>query len=132
MQDEVGGYDYTVVLKSYLEGSQKGDEDLKNGALRWIRGEYTTKTEARSILPVRNIIDDAHVYNSLKLLGSFVKLAGYGGLLVVFDETVNLYKLQSSQREPQTNRNLESSTEFTPCKVMFGTSGFYSAELRNF
>ena len=51
LQDEVGGYDYTVVLKAYLRGSEKGDEDLKTGALRWIRGEFTTKTEARSILP---------------------------------------------------------------------------------
>ena len=104
LQDEVGGYDYTVVLKAYLRGSEKGDDDLKTGALRWIRGEFTTKTEARSIVPVRNIIDDANVYNSLKLLGSFVKIAGYGGLLAVFDEMVNLYKLQ----HPQTrNANYE-------------------------
>jgi hypothetical protein len=104
LQDEVGGYDYTVVLKAYLRGSEKGDDDLKTGALRWIRGEFTTKTEARSIVPVRNIIDDANVYDSLKLLGSFVKIAGYGGLLAVFDEMVNLYKLQ----HPQTrNANYE-------------------------
>lgn len=97
LQDEVGGYDYTVVLKAYLRGSEKGDDDLKNGALRWIRGEFTTKTEARSIVPVRNIIDDVNVYDSLKLLGSFVRIAGYGGLLAVFDEMVNLYKLQHPQ-----------------------------------
>jgi hypothetical protein len=104
LQDEVGGYDYTVVLKAYLRGSERSDDDLKTGALRWIRGEFTTKTEARSIVPVRNIIDDANVYDSLKLLGSFVKIAGYGGLLVVFDEMVNLYKLQ----HPQTrNANYE-------------------------
>jgi hypothetical protein len=104
LQEEVGGYDYTVVLKAYLRGSETGDDDLKTGALRWIRGEFTTKTEARSVLPVRNIIDDANVYDSLKLLGSFVKIAGYGGLLAVFDEMVNLYKLQ----HPQTrNANYE-------------------------
>ena len=97
LQDEVGGYDYTVVLKSYLRGSEKGDDDLKNGALRWIRGEFSTKTEARSILPVRNIIDDSSVYDSLKLLAAFVKIAGFGGLMVIFDEMVNLYKMQSSQ-----------------------------------
>ena len=78
LHDDVGGYDYTVVLKAYLRGSESGDESLKTGALRWIRGEFSTKTEARSVLPVRNIIDDANVYNSLKLLGSFVKIAGYG------------------------------------------------------
>jgi hypothetical protein len=97
LQDEVGGYDYTVVLKSYLRGSEKGDDDLKNGALRWIRGEFSTKTEARTVLPVRNIIDDGSVYDSLKLLATFVKIAGFGGLVVIFDEMVNLYKLQSSQ-----------------------------------
>jgi hypothetical protein len=97
LQEEVGGYDYTVVLKAYLRGSQAGDDDLKTAALRWIRGEFTTKTEARSVLPVRNIIDDADVYDSLKLLGSFVKLAGYAGLLVVFDEMVNLLNIQAPQ-----------------------------------
>ena len=107
LQDEVGGYDYTVVLKAYLRGSENGDDDLKTGALRWIRGEFTTKTEARSVVPVRNIIDDANVYDSLKLLGSFVKIAGYGGLLAVFDEMVNLYKLQ----HPQTrNANYEQNS----------------------
>jgi len=97
LQDEVGGYDYTVVLKSYLRGSETGDDNLKNGALRWIRGEFSTKTEARTVLPVRNIIDDSSVYDSLKLLAAFVKIAGFGGLVVIFDEMVNLYKLQSSQ-----------------------------------
>jgi hypothetical protein len=97
LQDEVGGYDYTVVLKSYLRGSDRGDDDLKTGALRWIRGEFSTKTEARSVLPVRNIIDDSSIYDSLKLLATFVKIAGFGGLMVIFDEMVNLYKLQSTQ-----------------------------------
>ncbi len=97
LQDEVGGYDYTVVLKSYLRGSDKGDDDLKTGALRWIRGEFSTKTEARSVLPVRNIIDDTNIYDSIKLLATFVSIAGYGGLIVIFDEMVNLYKLQNSQ-----------------------------------
>ena len=97
LQDEVGGYDYTVVLKSYLRGSDKGDDDLKTGALRWIRGEFSTKTEARSVLPVRNIIDDTNVYDSIKLLATFVRIAGYGGLMVIFDEMVNLCKLQNSQ-----------------------------------
>ena len=116
LQDEVGGYDYTVVLKAYLRGSENGDDHLKTGALRWIRGEFTTKTEARSVVPVRNIIDDANVYDSLKLLGSFVKLAGYGGLLVVFDEMVNLYKLQHRRRATRTTSRFSASST-TPFKA---------------
>ena len=101
LQEHVGGYDYATVLKAYWRGSEAGDEVLKASALRWIRGEYSTKTEARQALGVRNIIDDGDVYDALKLLAAFVKLVGYSGLLIVFDEMVNIYKLQSSQARNQ-------------------------------
>ncbi|RAH95939.1 ATP-binding protein [Acuticoccus sediminis] len=104
LQDHVGGYDFAAVLKAYWRGSEDGDEVLKAAALRWVRGEYTTKTEARQALGVRTIIDDGNVYDGLKLLSEFVRLAGYAGLLVVFDEMVNLYKLQSAQAR---NQNFE-------------------------
>lgn len=104
LQEEVGGYDYAVVLKAYWRGSENNDEALKASGLRWLRGEFSTRTEARQALGVRTIIDDDNVYDSLKLLAAFVRLAGYGGLLTVFDEMVNLYKLQSSQAR---NQNFE-------------------------
>lgn len=104
LQEHVGGYDYATVLKAYWRGSEDGDEALKAAALRWLRGEYSTRTEARQALGVRNIIDDGDIYESLKLLAAFVKLAGYSGMLVVFDEMVNLYKLQSAQAR---NQNFE-------------------------
>ncbi len=104
LQEHVGGYDYATVLKAYWRGSEESDENLKAAALRWLRGEWSTKTEARQALGVRNIIDDGDVYDSLKLLAAFVKLAGYAGMLVVFDEMVNLYKLQSAQAR---NQNFE-------------------------
>jgi hypothetical protein len=92
-----GGHDYVKVLKKYWQGNQTGETVLKEKALRWLRGEYSTKTEANSDLGVRTIIDDATIYDSIKLLSGLVRLAGYAGLLVFFDEMVNLYKLQSSQ-----------------------------------
>ena len=104
LQDEVGGFDYAVVLKAYWRGSEDGNEGIKVAALRWLRGEYSTRTEARQALGVRTIIDDDGVYDALKLLAAFVRLTGYGGLFVVFDELVNLYKLQSSQAR---NQNFE-------------------------
>ncbi|SDT88021.1 ATP-binding protein [Stappia sp. ES.058] len=104
LQDLVGGYDFATVLKAYWRGSESDDEILKGAALRWLRGEYSTKTEARQALGVRTIIDDADVYDGLKLLAAFVRQAGYAGLLVVFDEMVNLYKLQSAQAR---NQNFE-------------------------
>jgi hypothetical protein len=101
LQEEVGGYDYAVVLKAYWRGSEAGDEGLKAAALRWLRAEYSTKTEARQALGVRTIIDDDNIYDALKLLAAFVRLSGYAGLLVAFDELVNLYKLQNAQARNQ-------------------------------
>jgi len=106
LQEHVGGYDYAEVLKAYWRGSEHGDETIKIAALRWLRGEFSTKTEARQALGVRSIIDDGDVYDSLKLLAQFVRLAGYSGMLVVFDEMVNLYKLQSAQARNQNYEQL--------------------------
>jgi hypothetical protein len=46
---------------------------------------------------VRAIVDDDNVYDQLKLLARFVRLSGYGGLLIFLDEMVNLYKLSSGK-----------------------------------
>ncbi len=99
--DMLGGHDFAAVLKAYWRGHEDGDDALKSSALRWLRAEYATKTEARQALPVRSIIDDADVYDTFKLLSGFVRIAGYAGMLVVFDELVNLYKLQSAQARNQ-------------------------------
>jgi hypothetical protein len=93
----VGGYDFAAVIAAYWRGDTHGNETLKGDALRWLRGEFTTKTDARLALGVRTIVNDANVYDHLKLLARFVRLAGYGGLLVCLDEMVNLYKLPNAQ-----------------------------------
>ena len=97
LQELVSGYDFADVITAYWRGLEEGDDTLRTSALRWLRGEFGTKTEARQALGVRSIIDDADVYDYLKLMARFSVEAGYGGLLVTIDEMVNLYKLQSSQ-----------------------------------
>jgi len=92
-----GGFEFSEVVRRYWEGHENGDEELKSSALRWLRGEYSTKTEARKALGVRTIVDDAGVYDHLKLMSAFVCEAGYKGLLVGMDEMVNLFKLSSSK-----------------------------------
>jgi hypothetical protein len=66
-------------------------------AVRWLRGEFATRTDARAALGVRTIIDDGSVYDALKIMSLFVRQAGYGGLLVCLDEMVTLYKLASQR-----------------------------------
>lgn len=93
----VNGYDFSDVIAAYCRGFEEGSEQLKSDAIRWLRGEFATRTDARAALGVRTIVDDFNVYDQLKLMGRFVQLAGYGGLLVCLDELVNLYKLANSQ-----------------------------------
>lgn len=93
----VNGYDFADVIAAYCRGFEEGDEQLKSDAVRWLRGEFSTKTDAKQALGVRSIVDDAAVYDQLKLLARFVRLAGFAGLLVSLDELVNLYKLANTQ-----------------------------------
>jgi hypothetical protein len=97
VREGVAGFDFAEVVVRYWQGFEEGNEALKNAALRWLRAEYTLKTEAREALGVRSIVDDAGVYDHLKALSRLVRLAGYDGTLVVIDEMVNLYKLVNSQ-----------------------------------
>lgn len=97
LSEMVGGYDFAAVIAAYWRGHAEGDEALKAAAVRWLRGEYTTRTDARADLGVRTIVDDSSVYDQLKLFALFTLQAGYGGLVVVLDEMVNLYKLSHTQ-----------------------------------
>lgn len=93
----VNGYDFAAVINIYCRGAEEGNEQLKADAVRWLRGEFSTKTEAKAALGVRGIVDDATVYDQLKLMARFVQEAGYAGMIVALDEMVNLYKLSNSQ-----------------------------------
>ncbi|KAB5625429.1 ATP-binding protein [Pseudomonas putida] len=97
LTEMVNGYDFADVIAAYCRGFEEGNEQLKADAIRWLRGEFSTKTDARAALGVRTIVDDASVYDQLKLLSRFVRLAGFGGLMVCLDELVNLYKLANTQ-----------------------------------
>ncbi|AMH44039.1 MAG: ATP-binding protein [Pseudomonadota bacterium] len=95
LTEMVNGYDFSDVIAAYCRGFEDGNEQLKSDAVRWLRGEFSTRTDARAALGVRTIVDDATIYDQLKLLGRFVRMAGYSGLMVCLDELVNLYKLSN-------------------------------------
>ena len=119
LAEMVNGYDFADVVLAYWRGFEESNEQLCSDAVRWIRGEFSTKTDARAALGVRTIVDDASVYDQLKLLARFVRLAGYSGLFVCLDEMVNLYKLANTQARASNyeqilrilNDSLQGSTE---------------------
>ncbi|WP_238130679.1 ATP-binding protein [Vibrio cincinnatiensis] len=96
LSDLVGGYDFAKVIEAYWIGHEQDNETQKANAIRWLRAEYSTKTDARKDLGVRTIISDTSFYDALKIMSLFVRQAGYQGLLVNLDEMVNLYKLNNT------------------------------------
>lgn len=96
MEGLVHGFDFARVIVAYWEGHITDDDNRKDAALRWLRGEYTTKTEARADLGVRVIISDDDWYDYIKLIAQLSSAMGYKGLVVLIDEAVNLYKITHS------------------------------------
>jgi hypothetical protein len=89
----VHGFDFANVIIAYWRGYREDNNDKKDAALRWLRGEFATKTEAKSALGVRVIIDDDTWYDYIKLFAHFVADIGYKGLVVLLDEAIHLYKI---------------------------------------
>ena len=96
MQELVHGFDFARLLSIYYKAFINDDDDMKGRVLKWFRGEYSTKTEARQDLGVNVIISDDDWYEYLKLFAYFFRQAGYSGLLMLVDELVNIYKIPNA------------------------------------
>lgn len=89
-------FDFARVLFLYWQAYQTGDEEKMAQTTRWLRGEYQVLTEVRANLSVNSMVTDKNWYNYLKLFAAFFRLIGYKGLVLFFDEAVNLYKISNS------------------------------------
>ena len=118
----VGGFDFVRVLLQYFKGFVEDDNFLQRSALRWLRGEYSTKTEARADLGVRDIIDDTNYYDYIKVIAQFVRQIGYSGLVVNFDEAINLYKITHPQSR---DKNYETILKIFNDTLQGNVSGLY-------
>ncbi|HFQ5325737.1 MULTISPECIES: ATP-binding protein [unclassified Vibrio] len=143
ISDLVGGYDFAKVIEAYWIGHEEDNDTQKANAIKWLRAEYSTKTDARKDLGVRTIISDTSFYDALKIMSLFVRQAGYQGLLVNLDEMVNLYKLNNTTARTSNyeqilrilNDCLQGTTEYlgfllggTPEFLLDPRKGLYSYE----
>ena len=92
----VHGFEFARLLSSYYHAYVNGDDETKAKVVRWFRGEYALKREAREELGVNIIITDDDWYDYLKLFASFFRLAGYQGMMIMIDELVNVYKIPNA------------------------------------
>ncbi|WP_297817718.1 ATP-binding protein [uncultured Lactobacillus sp.] len=96
LSELVHGFDFAKLLNMYYHAYLAGDDETKAKVIKWFRGEYTHKTEAKKELGVNVIISDDDWYEYLKIFASFFRQAGYAGLMIMIDELVNIYKIPNS------------------------------------
>ena len=96
LNDMVHGFEFSRLLVMYYRSYLENDDETKNRIVKWFRGEYSTKSEAKSELGINIIITDDDWYDYLKLFASFLVQAGYSGLIVLIDELVNIYKITNT------------------------------------
>lgn len=92
----VHGFEFAQLLSAYYHAYLKSDDETKAKVVRWFRGEYALKHEAKEELGVNIIITDDDWYEYLKLFATFFRLAGYSGMMIMIDELVNIYKVPNS------------------------------------
>ena len=92
----VHGFEFAQLLSMYYHAYVEDDVEKKMKVVRWFRGEYALKREAKEALGVNIIITDDDWYEYLKLFALFFRLAGYSGMMIMIDELVNIYKIPNS------------------------------------
>lgn len=96
LENMVHGFDFAAVITAYYHGLSSGSDTLSASAVKWLRGEFANKTEAKEALGVNVIITDDNWYDYIKLMTAFLVSAGYKGLVVMIDELVNIMKIPHS------------------------------------
>lgn len=122
LNENVGGNNFITIVMKYLDAFVLQDTFLKNACLKWLSGEYSTKSDARKDLNVRDIIDDSNYYEHIKLIARFVRLSGYSGLVVNLDEAINLYKITHA---PTREKNYETILKMYNDTLQGSSEGLY-------
>jgi len=96
LEGMVNGFEFAKAIVTYWRAYRQDDSAKKSSVLKWFRGEYATRREAKEELDINFIVTDETWYDFLKIFASFLVGAGYRGLLVIIDELVNIYKIPNS------------------------------------
>jgi len=96
LEGMVNGFEFARAIANYWRAYRNGDPATKSNVLKWFRGEYTSRREAKADLDINLIVTDETWYDFLKILAVFLVSAGYKGLIVLIDELVNIFKIPNS------------------------------------
>ena len=96
LEGMVNGFEFAKAVVTYWKAYKQDDATMKSNVLRWFRGEYPSRKEAKDDLGINFIVTDETWYDFLKIFAAFLVGAGYKGMLVVIDELVNIFKIPNS------------------------------------
>ena len=96
LEGMVNGFEFAKAVVAYWRAYREDDAAMKSNVLKWFRGEYASRREAKADLDIHFIVTDETWYDFLKIFAKFLVGAGYKGLLVLIDELVNIYKIPHS------------------------------------
>ncbi len=96
LEGMINGFVFAKAVIKYWRAYRDDDQAVKSNVLKWFRGEYTSRKEAKDDLDINWIITDDTWYDFLKIFAAFMVNAGYQGILVMIDELVNIFKIPHS------------------------------------
>ena len=96
LEGMVNGFEFAKAVVLYWKAYKQDDSAMKSNVLKWFRGEYAARKEAKEDLGINFIVTDETWYDFLKIFATFLVGAGYKGLLVIVDELVNIFKIPNS------------------------------------
>ena len=96
LEGMVNGFEFAKAVVCYWRAYRNDDSAMKSNVLKWFRGEYASKKEAKADLDINFTVTDETWYDFLKILAAFLVGAGYKGMLVIIDELVNIFKIPNS------------------------------------
>jgi hypothetical protein len=96
LEGMVNGFEFAKAVVAYWQAYRRDDSATKSLVLKWFRGEYASRREAKAELGINFTVTDETWYDFLKIFAMFLVGAGYKGLLVLVDELVNIFKIPNS------------------------------------
>lgn len=96
LEGMVNGFEFAKAVVTYWKAYKQDDVVMKSNVLKWFRGEYPSRKEAKEDLGINFIVNDETWYDFLKIFATFLVGAGYKGMLVIVDELVNIFKIPNS------------------------------------
>ena len=93
LEGMVNGFSFARAVLLYYQAYSQSDDALRSNVIRWFRGEYPTRTEAKKELGINAVVTDESWYDFIKLFALFAVHAGYRGMLIIVDELVNIFKI---------------------------------------